>query len=270
MLSSVAPETLARRVVLEPRLGLTAARCTGISAARGEAIVFVDDDTVLDEDYLERAGELLRREKHVGAAGGRIAGEFEIPVESWMLEALGNLAIRNFGDRPIRALIYDEPGPWEPCGAGMVIRTVIAQSYSEEALTSEGHRTDRVGSSLSSGGDTELARTACDLGFYLAYEPTLRLTHLIPKERLTLGYLARISYNVQRDGWLLARRQGLKGRMPWEKYFAGCLAVPVRTICGSPRRWLLRMASEFGRLRGCRNPSPQFRPLGQAGMGGSE
>lgn len=252
VLERLAAETLTRRVVTEPRLGLTAARCAGILAALGEEIVFVDDDTVLDADYLERAAELLRGESHVGASGGKIAGEFEVPPKKWMVEALGNLALRDFGDRPIRALIYDQPGPWEPCGAGMVIRTSIARTYASRILQGGGHRSDRVGRGLSSGGDTELARTACDLGAYLAYEPTLRLTHLIPKERLTLWYLARISYNVQRDGWLLPRRKGPENRLSWRRYVAGCLAVPVRTICGSPRRWILRMAAEFGRLRGTR------------------
>ena len=40
------------RKVVEPVVGLAAARIRGIREARGELLVFVDDDNVLDADYL--------------------------------------------------------------------------------------------------------------------------------------------------------------------------------------------------------------------------
>lgn len=54
---------LARRggalCVSEPRIGLTRARQTGARHARGEWLVFVDADTVVPPDYLERIGEFI-------------------------------------------------------------------------------------------------------------------------------------------------------------------------------------------------------------------
>src|ERR1700757_4419573 len=46
---------LAARVVREEKLGLTPARLRGIREATGELLVFVDDDNVLDLDFLETA-----------------------------------------------------------------------------------------------------------------------------------------------------------------------------------------------------------------------
>ena len=43
------------RVVVEPEMGLTAARLRGISEASAPLLVFVDDDNVLSADYLKRA-----------------------------------------------------------------------------------------------------------------------------------------------------------------------------------------------------------------------
>src|SRR5690348_1101571 len=41
------------RLVREEKLGLTPARLRGIREATGEMLVFVDDDNVLDPDYLK-------------------------------------------------------------------------------------------------------------------------------------------------------------------------------------------------------------------------
>src|ERR1700731_4167104 len=43
------------RVVREEAPGLTAARLRGIRESRGDLVVFVDDDNVLDRDFLEVA-----------------------------------------------------------------------------------------------------------------------------------------------------------------------------------------------------------------------
>src|SRR5712691_6902938 len=41
--------------VRETAIGLTSARIRGINESRGNLLVFVDDDNVLDRDYLEQA-----------------------------------------------------------------------------------------------------------------------------------------------------------------------------------------------------------------------
>src|SRR5262245_33604054 len=41
------------RLVREDRPGLVWARCAGIAATSGDLLIFVDDDNVLDHDYLE-------------------------------------------------------------------------------------------------------------------------------------------------------------------------------------------------------------------------
>src|SRR6478609_179898 len=45
----------AGRIVREDELGLTPARLRGIAETRGDLVIFVDDDNVLDPDYLEQA-----------------------------------------------------------------------------------------------------------------------------------------------------------------------------------------------------------------------
>lgn len=239
------------RFVREMTLGLTPARLRGFADANAPLLVLIDDDTVPAADYLAQCLKVFAAQAELGAVGGRIAGEFDRTPPVWASEVLDCLAIRDFGDRPIRALIHNSLGPWEPCGAGMALRRSVAQAYAVAARAPQRKRLDRVGKALTSCGDTDLARTASDLGMYLGYEPTLRLTHLIPEGRLHLRYLTRLVYSIQRDGWLLLRLRALHGRpmRPLARWVR-TLQAPFATFALRPQRWLLRLAARLGQLHG--------------------
>src|SRR5262245_58835294 len=64
------------RVVLEPNLGLTHARLCGIASTDSEILVFVDDDNLLDPNYLTTASRLLSEFPGLGAIGGQCIPEF--------------------------------------------------------------------------------------------------------------------------------------------------------------------------------------------------
>lgn len=72
------------RHVREDQLGLTAARLCGIKDSTGELLVFVDDDNVLNPDYLSNALEISLSKTCVGAFGGNVVGEFEAAPPSWV------------------------------------------------------------------------------------------------------------------------------------------------------------------------------------------
>src|SRR5690606_755347 len=87
----------------EETLGLTAARRRGLFEARGDVIVMVDDDNVLNPDYLEQAAALITEYPQLGAAGGKSRPEFETPPAAWVSEFHGLLACRNLGDEVLIA-----------------------------------------------------------------------------------------------------------------------------------------------------------------------
>jgi glycosyltransferase involved in cell wall biosynthesis len=238
------------RIIQENKMGLTVARITGIKAAKGEVLVLVDDDTILKSEYLENAFRFMQEHPAIGVAGGRIHGEFEVEPKAWQKQHLGILAIRDFGDRPIQALISNMPGPWVPCGAGMVIRAAVANKYASMVTEKWRLKLDRVGNSLSSCGDSDMAYTSADMGLFMAYEPSLVLTHVIPKTRLTFRYLLSLSYSIQRDGWLLKRiRDGEERELSWWQFWSRMLLLPFRTVTIPPQRWLLHIAEHYGQLQ---------------------
>ncbi len=92
-------------VIDEPDLGLTAARMRGFAAARGVFAVLVDDDNILDPDYLEQVLAIFAAHPRLGTAGGRSAPEFAGVPAAWTEEFFrsSRCAIsvsRNFWRRP--------------------------------------------------------------------------------------------------------------------------------------------------------------------------
>jgi glycosyltransferase involved in cell wall biosynthesis len=179
------------RHIREETLGLTPARLCGIREAAGELLVFVDDDNVLDNDYLERVAALAEAWPILGAFGGQVRPRFAEPPPDWTRQYWSRLVIREFNDDRWSNI----PGLHEtmPSGAGLCVRRQVANEYA--AYHENGKRKvmmDRTGASLLSGGDTDLASTACDIGLGAGLFVTLKLTHLIPPERLTEDYLARL------------------------------------------------------------------------------
>ncbi|MBM3853727.1 MAG: glycosyltransferase family 2 protein, partial [Verrucomicrobia bacterium] len=119
------------RIVVEPHVGLTRARLRGIAEARGEIIVFVDDDNVLAPDYLGQVHRLMSVCLNSGAAGGRVVAEWESPPPAWTSPFLGLLALSDHGGtRLVAPGAPDAPWPhFAPVGAGLAVRRIHALAY---------------------------------------------------------------------------------------------------------------------------------------------
>ncbi len=193
-------------LIAEPELGLTAARRRGLSAARGELAVLVDDDNVLAPDYLAVVSARFAADPRLGAAGGKSQPEFAVEPPDWAAEFFPLLALRDLGEAP---LVAREPRPagatrneypvFAPIGAGMALRRAAWESWLLSAATQV--VSDRRGASLSSGGDNDIVLGVLKAGWAVAYFPNLVLTHLIPPERLTVEYLARLNRGIQQS-WM--------------------------------------------------------------------
>lgn len=201
------------RVVPEPTLGLTAARLRGLAEARGALVVFADDDNVLAPNYLARVVHLFSDQPRLGACGGKCIPEFESKPPEWTQEFLPLLALRDGGDQPCVADGLRSPGASRnrypdlaaPLGAGMAARReALAAWHDEHGDTS--HLPDRRGRELSSGGDNDMVFSILKSGWTVGYFPELSLTHLIPPERLTHGYLGRLNRGIQ-FSWVTVLRK---------------------------------------------------------------
>jgi len=199
---------VAARIVREETLGLTPARLRGIRESTGDLLVFVDDDNVLDPDFLEVAQRTIAERPFLGSWSGQCRPAFETPPPEWTRPYWGNLVIREF-DRDIWSNLPRLPASM-PCGAGLCVRRNVALRYMD--LHESGKRPfqfDRNRKLLLSGGDNDLAACACDEGLGVGLIASLKLTHLISPDRLTEDYLARLAEGIHYSSTLLDSEYGI-------------------------------------------------------------
>jgi hypothetical protein len=239
------------RVIREDSLGLTPARLRGIRETSGDLVVFVDDDNVLDADFLETAVRIAESKPFLGSWSGQCRPMFETPPPDWTRRYWGNLVIREF-DRDVWSNLPRLPESM-PCGAGLCVRREVANLYL--SLHDSGKRSfqlDRTGDSLVSGGDNDLAACACDLGLGVGLIASLKLTHLIPPERLTVEYLARLAEGIYFSSVFLDREH----RMPAvQRTVVGRLADFLRLMRAKPPHRQILRAAYSGRNQAVRKLS---------------
>ena len=178
------------RIVREERTGLTPARLRGFAETTGELIVLVDDDNVLDPDYLAKALEIAGEFPFLGSWSGQSVLEFEDPALQ-PPAMLRSLLLERHLDRDYWSNDRHHTKS-DPYGAGMCVRRAVAQAY-ERRLADQPKRVglDLAGNDLVYGGDLDLAFTGLDIGLGKGAFQRLKFTHLIPKSRCSMDYLLR-------------------------------------------------------------------------------
>lgn len=213
----------AARVIRVEKLGKVAALLRGVAESQGQLLVIVDDDNVLDHEYLAIAGRIGREWPILGAWGGSIIAEFEEVPQPWAQPYLRYLAIREVTRDEWSN--FNDPGHFGqlPWGAGMCVRQEAARLWAERT---SGHdllsTLNRKGKGLLTGEDTEMALAACDLGLGTGLFSSLRLTHLIRAERVSEVYLLNLM-----EGMVYSLNVGaaIRGQVPevmsWPRFLWG-------------------------------------------------
>lgn len=181
------------RRVLEPEQGLTPARRRGVLATAAPWIAFVDDDCLLNEDWIAQAATFLRERPDIGGMGGRVVLDWEEKPPGYVFGYTGMLAEQDHGEEA------KEVGSL--AGAGMVVRreALHASGWLDRPLLD-----DRIGRSLVSGGDVELGLRVRAAGYALWYNPACTLRHLVGPHRTSRRYLARLNYGLGTSATLVS------------------------------------------------------------------
>lgn len=193
------------RMVLETNQGLSYARNRGIRESEGEYIAIVDDDERIAPEFIASYVALFDDVPDAVAAGGPIVAEYPTGRPRWMSA---------FTERPIANTMYfgeevrEFPRGRVPGGGNMALRRSAVRRYGVFD-TSLGY----VGESLVGGEESDLFERLQIAEAKYYYVPKAVMYHIIPKEKLTVEYLRRLSYNVGVSQLRRARYYHRKGRV---------------------------------------------------------
>jgi glucosyl-dolichyl phosphate glucuronosyltransferase len=177
------------RYLLEARPGKSFALNAGIVESRGRIIAFVDDDVVVQPDWLAHLARPLLAGECTGA-GGRILPLWTGEPPAWMPVK------KRYGLAPLAAFdLGVEPGSLDepPFGTNMAFQRGVFEKYG-------GFRTDlgpRPGSEIRNE-DTEFGRRLLIAGEKLKYEPAAIVYHTVPENRLRKSYFLNWWYGKGR------------------------------------------------------------------------
>ena len=178
------------RHVREGELGLSWARRRGIRESTASLIIFVDDDNVLDDDYLAKAVDVGQQWPALGTWGsGSIRGELEVELPASLQKHRSWLPVRAIAAPYWSNLASHEDAM--PIGAGLCVRREVAVGYCGHCDRSSLQIIGRQGNALTAYEEIEISLVSCRMGLGVGTFPGLGLTHLIPKHRLTEEYFVR-------------------------------------------------------------------------------
>jgi glycosyltransferase involved in cell wall biosynthesis len=245
-------DRLPLRYVEEPIPGLSNARNRAVSEARGDYVLWTDDDVSVDPGWLAAYREAIREHPNVVVLGGPIEPWFEGTPPKWLeqgLEQIGTAyGLRALSEEPFR-LVPDRSRL--PFGANYGLRMQEQRSHPYDPGL--GIRPDsRMGDE-----ETSVIMNLLESGAEGWWVPGARIRHFVPKEHQGIAFLRRF-FGAQGEGAVSeppAGRLTLAGRpvWMWREAITAELDFRVRRLIEPPEKWLQALkhaAYVRGRLRG--------------------
>jgi len=187
------------RVINVKDAGKTPAIEAGFYASKGEAICIVDDDNMVNSNYIQIAFNLINDKDDIGVIGAFGIENFseELVSPSWFEFYKGKYAV---GDQ-FHKQGYVDDAKYSFWGAGSIFRKSAWLKAKQigfiPALNpSRGKSGDAFLDGFSGGEDPEMCYAILMAGYKLWYEPDLTYEHLIPVSRLSTKFLLDTSKGV--------------------------------------------------------------------------
>ena len=177
--------------VIEPEQGLSAARNKGIKEAKGDIIIYVDDDALVDSDYIRQYAEHFATYPETMAAGGPIEPLYETKEPSWMSPYTKALltAWMNYGTQ-----VREYPNGRYPGGGNAAYRKEVFEKVG--LFNTE---LGRKGNLLLASEEKDIFDKMKALGMKVLYLPTPVLHHCIPQTKLEEDYFNRLTLQIGRS-----------------------------------------------------------------------
>lgn len=176
------------RYTVEPEQGLSAARNKGIKEAKGEYLVYIDDDALVDTWYLRTIYEYMVAHPEISAVGGPIIPLYETKEPEWMTRYTKELlcGYLYFGEKE-----RTFPGNRYPGGGNAAYR---AEVFEKVGLFNT--ELGRKGNSLMGAEEKDIFDKMQAQKMRFMYLPQMVLHHIIPQKKLERDYFDRLTCQI--------------------------------------------------------------------------
>jgi glycosyltransferase involved in cell wall biosynthesis len=173
------------KYVFEPSLGLSRARNSGLHAAQGQYVAFLDDDAVANDGWLSQIPKAFETGgEDIACVGGKVEPIWGKPRPTWLHDdLLGFVGVLDYSPVPVR---MPGIGPWG-CNAGYRRDVLLRAGGFSTAL-------GRKGKSLLSNEEILLQSQLRKLGFGIYYDPKMCIGHWAHADRVTKAWFKRRAY----------------------------------------------------------------------------
>ncbi len=245
------------RRCVEPRAGLAHARNTAVRVARGEYVLWTDDDALVSPAWLAAYCAAFRRWPEAAIFGGGVVPIFTGRPPAWLLAVRDRVGMA-YAARPVRPLPARLRLPSDiPYGANYAVR------MREQRLWLYDPRLGRRPDSSLGGEETTWVRALLQAGATGWWVPDAAVVHVIPPARQTRAYLR--TYFDAAGEFLARTTRPARGtrtlfgrpRWVWRQWLIATLRYAVRRRSVAPIEWiedLIEASTARGLLRGYGRP----------------
>jgi glycosyltransferase involved in cell wall biosynthesis len=174
------------RYIFEPRPGLNFARNAALNAASGDLIAYLDDDVVVDRNWLWGLAEAWRSRPDAGGFTGLVL-PFRLDTDAQIyFESHGGFG-RGFERKEFASQRFDNP--LHPVGSG-ILGAGCNMAFDRALLIALGGFDEALdtGAPLPGGGDLDIFYRVLRAGYVIVYEPQYAVYH---EHRETIAQLRR-------------------------------------------------------------------------------
>jgi glycosyltransferase involved in cell wall biosynthesis len=238
------------RLVEEPRIGASHARNRAVSEAKGEYIIWTDDDVLYDRGFLHAYESAIAARPDAVILGGTILPLLQGSPPAWLEAALPVIEGAYAARRPKHHLGAIEAGSGNvPYGANFAVRAAEQRRQLYDPALGA-----RPGGRMIDAEEVPVIEALLSKGHPGIWVPGAIVHHVMPPHRQTLAYLRRY---FEGRGWQLAqgrpRRPSLRRRLSYRMRVL-CFEALLRglRLTAAPPVWmdmLKRSATLTGQLR---------------------
>lgn len=179
------------RYFIETNQGLSYARNRGILESKGDILVYVDDDALVNPEYLQTYASFFDSHPDIDAAGGPIIPQYETEEPKWFSLYTKTLVT---GFMSLGDVEREFPGERYPGGGNAGYRKRV---FDKIGLFNV--ELGRKGDSLMCAEEKDLFDKMKSINVRFYYLPTAILYHIIPEKKLTMDYFDRLTLSIGRS-----------------------------------------------------------------------